>query len=414
LKIKITNLKISLILFLLFFLIFISTTLNLTATQNNPLETIIYEEDIIIFTANQGFFSRIYIMDMNGSVLNYFEYENFRFCDTEIVNNELYVAEAFAPRVEKVNLNNGDLEVIVDDWSIYYFYDLAFDGTFFYVDEWDMNRYYLNGSKDGTGSFDETVFGSTWDGTYLWTLTDNEIIKCWDISTWPILIEVSENNFNPPSPHCRGLWFDGVYFWTAESYDDSLGYIYQFNYMGDIINQWLEPAFSGWSACVIQYSNDTIDIDQSVHDRGFPIHHTWDGDWGAAQNFTATVNTLTKCEIYLRKFGTPEFNLTAELRTDHPEGTLLDTLTFTPDEVVSSWQWITLDFGDISVEPNTNLFIVLPPAPSTITTSFGYEWGYAFDDQYWLGSFWFTRDGGNLWRDLPTRYEFVFRTYGYD
>ena len=157
-----------------------------------------------------------------------------------------------------------------------------------------------------------------------------------------------------------------------------------------------------------------IDINQSIYNRGFPIRHTWDGDWGAAQNFTATLNTLTSCEIYLRKFGTPEFNLTIELRTDHPEGTLLDTLSFTPEELLSSWQWLELDFDDITVEPESNFFIVLPPAPSNISTSFGYEWGYAFGDQYQPGSFWFTRDGGNLWRDLPTRYEFVFKTYGYD
>jgi len=156
-----------------------------------------------------------------------------------------------------------------------------------------------------------------------------------------------------------------------------------------------------------------IDVNQSIHDRGFPIRHTWDGDWGSAQNFTATLNTLTSCEIYLRKFGTPEFNLTVELRTDHPEGTLLDTLSFNPEELASSWQWLEVDFEDITIEPDTNLFIVLPPAPSTVTTSFGYEWGYAFGDQYQPGSFWFTRDGGNLWRDLPTMYEFVFRTYGY-
>jgi len=159
--------------------------------------------------------------------------------------------------------------------------------------------------------------------------------------------------------------------------------------------------------------DEIIDINQDVIGRGFPIRHTWDGDWGAAQNFTATLNTLTKCEIYLRKFGTPEFNLTVELRTDHPEGTLLDSLSFTVEEIASSWQWLELDFSDITVEPDTNLFIVLPPAPSTVTTSFGYEWGYAFDDQYWPGSFWFTRDGGGLWSDLPTRYEFVFKTYGY-
>ena len=158
---------------------------------------------------------------------------------------------------------------------------------------------------------------------------------------------------------------------------------------------------------------EDIDINQSIFDRGFPIRHTWDGDWGAAQNCTPTFNSLTRCDIYLRKFGSPEFDLIAELRTDHPEGTLLDTLTFTPEEVLSSWQWLELDFTDILVDPDTNLFIVLPPAPSGVSTSFGYEWGYAFGDQYQPGSFWFTRDGGGLWRDLPTRYEFVFKTYGY-
>jgi len=159
-------------------------------------------------------------------------------------------------------------------------------------------------------------------------------------------------------------------------------------------------------------ANLNIDVNQSAFDRGFPIRHTWDGDWGAAQNFTATVNTLTKCEIYLRKFGTPEFNLTVELRKDHPEGTLLDTLSFTPEEILSSWQWLTLDFDDIEIESEENLFIVLPPAPSGVSTSFGFEWGYAFGDQYQPGSFWFTRDGGELWRDLPTRYEFTFITFG--
>jgi len=156
------------------------------------------------------------------------------------------------------------------------------------------------------------------------------------------------------------------------------------------------------------------DVNQSVQDRGFPIRHAVDGDWAGAQNFTPTLDTLTSAEIYLRKFGTPDFNLIVELRENHPQGTLIDTLTFTPEEVPSSWEWFQLNFNDATVEPDTNLFIVIPPAPSGVTTSFGYEWGYAFGDQYPDGSFWFTRDGGGLWRDLPAMYEFAFRTYGYE
>lgn len=158
----------------------------------------------------------------------------------------------------------------------------------------------------------------------------------------------------------------------------------------------------------------TIDVDQIIFNRGFPIRHAADGDWAAAQSFVPTANTITKGEIYLRKFGNPEFDLTVELRTDNPEGTLLDTTTFTPGEIASSWQWLNFDFIDQSISPGVDYFIVCPPAPSGVTTSFGYEWGYAFGNPYADGSFWFTRDGGALWRDLPTSYEFTFRIYGYN
>jgi len=155
------------------------------------------------------------------------------------------------------------------------------------------------------------------------------------------------------------------------------------------------------------------DINQSVFNRGFPIRHALDGDWAAAQSFIPTVNYLTNSEIYLRKFGTPEFDLTVELRSDHPQGTLIDTIVFTQEVILDNWQWLNLDFADIAMSPSTEYFIVIQSAPSGVTTSFGYEWGYAFGNQYNDGSFWFTRDGGGLWRDLPTMYEFMFRTYGY-
>lgn len=156
------------------------------------------------------------------------------------------------------------------------------------------------------------------------------------------------------------------------------------------------------------------DINQSTFDRGFPIRHAVDGDWAAAQSFIPTLSTITGVDVYLRKFGTPEFNLTIELRTYYPQGTLIDTLIFTPSEISTSFEWLSLDFIDTAVIPGIKYFIVCPPAPVGVTTSFGYEWGYAFGNQYDDGAFWFTRDGGGLWRGLPTMYEFAFRTYGYD
>jgi hypothetical protein len=154
------------------------------------------------------------------------------------------------------------------------------------------------------------------------------------------------------------------------------------------------------------------DIEQLVFNRGFPIRHALDGDWAGAQNFSPSIDTIAKVEIYLRKFGTPEFDLIVELREDNPQGTLLDSVVFVPIEVPNSWTWFEVDFQDEIVNPGTDYFIVIPPAPFGVTTSFGYEWGYAFGNQYDPGSFWFTRDGGNLWRDLPDVYEFVFKTYG--
>jgi len=163
---------------------------------------------------------------------------------------------------------------------------------------------------------------------------------------------------------------------------------------------------------VVASGTPIIEVDQNVFDRGFPIRHALDGDWAGAQNFRSSMSTLSIVDVYLRKFGTPEFDLVVELRENNTEGTLIDVQVFSPSQVPTSWEWFEVDFTDIPVSPETSYFIVIPPAPSGVTTSFGYEWGYAFDNQYDDGAFWFTRDGGGLWRDLPDTYEFVFRTYG--
>jgi hypothetical protein len=207
-------------------------------------------EERMLFTANQNWLSRIYVMDLEGSVIDFFQYDFYRFVDMEVVDDRLYVAEAFAPRVYEVDPATGNLEVLIDDWSLYYFYGLAFDGTYFYVDEWDLNRYDIGGVKDGTASFDEDVMGMAWDGAHLWTLNDTNQIRCWDISSWPQVTELPQHAFAPPTPACRGLWFDGEYLFTAES-GESIGSIFRFDFEGQVVEEWPEPAFSGWAACLL-------------------------------------------------------------------------------------------------------------------------------------------------------------------
>jgi len=163
------------------------------------------------------------------------------------------------------------------------------------------------------------------------------------------------------------------------------------------------------------YPNETseIDINQSISDRPFLIRHASDGDWGGAQNFTPTLGTISKAEVYLKILGTPVFNLTIEIREDSIDGLLLDTFIFSPSNFTSEWTWVTLDFDDISVTPDTDYFIIMPPPPTGVNTTFGYAWGYSLGDTYDDGSLWFTRTSGSFWLDLPSLYDFTFRTYGY-
>jgi parallel beta-helix repeat protein len=158
----------------------------------------------------------------------------------------------------------------------------------------------------------------------------------------------------------------------------------------------------------------SIQVNQSIFDRGFPIRHALDGDWAAAQSFTTTHDSLTRVDVYLRRFGTPEFHLYIEIREGAINGSIMEWFEFQVEEVDENWGWYTLDLCDISSNPGSEFFIIIPPAPTGVTTSFGYEWGYAMGNHYDDGAFWFTRNGGELWRDLPSMYEFAFRTYAYN
>jgi len=174
--------------------------------------------------------------------------------------------------------------------------------------------------------------------------------------------------------------------------------------------EYSENAYVEWINCP---QDLFCDINQSVFDRGFPIHYASDGDWTAAQSFIPTVSILTNTEIYIRRFGNSEFDLVVELRENHPQGTLIDTIVFTPLQVSYSWDWLTLDFDDLLITPGIQYFIVCSPGLDSSTNSFGYEWGYAYGNHYDDGSFWFTRNSEGLWRDLPAMYDFTFRIYGF-
>ncbi len=206
-------------------------------------------DEVIVLTCHQTWDSRIYVMDMQGNVLDWHQYEFYRLCDVEVVGEEVHVVDAFAPRSFRVDLETWELETVIDDWSLYYFYDLAFDGSYLYVTEWDLNRYLPDGTKDSSADFDHDVMGSCCQGARLWTLCDDDTVRCWNTSEWPELTEVESAAFSPPGEACRGLWHDGEHFWSAEALESSCGMIYRFDDSGTVLSQLQAPAFTGWAAC---------------------------------------------------------------------------------------------------------------------------------------------------------------------
>jgi len=155
-----------------------------------------------------------------------------------------------------------------------------------------------------------------------------------------------------------------------------------------------------------------LDQEQTEFDRGFAIRHESNNYWGSGQSFIPTKDTLTRVEIYLKKSGAPEFDLIIQIRKDSPTGNLLSELVYTSAQVSSSWQWFNVDFNDIAVTQGETYCIVISPPPNSVSTSDGYEWGYAEDNLYNNGCYWYTSDNGQVWTALCEMYDFCFKTYG--
>lgn len=206
-------------------------------------------ERVIVYNGVDEFDSRVYLIFADGSS-SYFEYPVYRFADIEIVNNEVYLAEAFAPRVYKMNIKTGELKVVVDDWSLFVFYGIFNDGQYFYVREENLRRYTMAGKFESSAKFSEKILGSAWDGRYMWTMNENAL-KSWDISQWPKITETTLASVAAPAENCRGLWHDGHALWTV-CRANAGNQIIQFTTDGKSIEKTEHQGFPGWAAGFVE------------------------------------------------------------------------------------------------------------------------------------------------------------------
>lgn len=253
--------------------------------------------DTLIQTAHQTFNSRIYLMDGQGNTMTYYDYENYRFVDMTIADDEVYVADAFGPVVLKVDLSNGSLEQFIIELPHTAYYGLAHDTTYFYVEDFGtLYRYDEQGEQQSSSSFGETIFGMAWDGQYLWTvIEDDELIRCWDLTDWPELTEVEENAIARPSDACRGLFFDGNYFWTSEALETLPGNSYRFDHDGVIFETVQNASHIGWGIAAILDTTSTgvTNYDLSSNVRNYYNRQTQQ----LALNFEEALNKTSVIKI---------------------------------------------------------------------------------------------------------------------
>ena len=125
--------------------------------------------------------------------------------------------------------------------------------------------------------------------TFSATLLDNAAVSTAWITYWfdnnPSINESMSYNIN-------NQWTKTI---TIPSSVNQLNYTIATN---DTSNNWNSSILTTVSIIEGQI---ILDINQSFHDRGFPIRHAADGDWAGAQNYIPSVSIISSVQIYLRK-----------------------------------------------------------------------------------------------------------------
>lgn len=130
-----------------------------------------------------------------------------------------------------------------------------------------------------------------------------------------------------------------------------------------------------------------------------------------AQSFKPTLSTLTKIELYLHKVGSPQGIIKFNIRHNLDGGNLTTKQLYTQLIPTSDHgTWVTVDFFDITVNPEEEYFIVLYDFSMSSDSNNYLKW-VGNSEEYDRGSAWEKPEPWDDWSELED-FDFCFKTYG--
>jgi PKD repeat protein len=170
------------------------------------------------------------------------------------------------------------------------------------------------------------------------------------------------------------------------------------------------------SEVIVTNTGEDLGVNQNLFDLGFRLRP----GWNAAQEFVTQFATLSRVELFMTRFASPSGDVTVEICDDSTSGTVVYEGVVSPSDVPAfpTYAWVSIDIGDVSVDPDETYVIVLKDAVGA-TEWDCLLWGFhrtapfGSGGPYTDGWFWFQKKFQPYWFPA-TDWDYTFRTYGYD
>ena len=153
--------------------------------------------------------------------------------------------------------------------------------------------------------------------------------------------------------------------------------------------------------------DDQLDQEQTKENWGSIVC----GRFGWAQSFVPLLNTLTRVELLLCRFGDITTPIKVAIRSEK-EGNDLTSIFIPYNQIpITETTWIEFNFNNISVTPGETYWIYCSTSGGDNVSNY-YSWGNSKVDVYNKGSAWLYVVQTKYWTERL--YDFCFKTYGCD